>query len=192
MRESSIAAVVPAAGASTRFGSRKLLADVGGVPLLERTLASLLQAGVERIVVVVRDGEAFTAVRALDDPRVVMVSNRDPDRGMFSSIQAGLAATAGCAIVLVIPADMPFVAPATIAAVVAHAVTTGSVVIPVHGERRGHPIAIPERLRNGLLAQEPTTTLKTALAELHAPVALLAVFDPGILRDVDVPADLRP
>jgi len=191
MPQASIAAVVPAAGRSTRFGSRKLLADVGGVPLLERTVVSLLEAGVDRVVVVIRDGDAFAGVCALDDPRVTTVTNPDPDRGMFSSIQAGLAATAE-GVTLVLPADMPFVGAGTIAAVAAHAAATGAVVIPVHEGRRGHPIAIPERLRDRLLAVEPTSTLKAALAELHAPAALLAVSDRAILRDVDVPADLSP
>src|SRR5919112_3961665 len=88
-------AVVPAAGASTRFGTMKLLADVGGVPLLERTLASLLDAGVARVVVVTRAGATFDAVPAITDARIVIVVNPDPARGMFSSIQAGLAAAGG-------------------------------------------------------------------------------------------------
>ena len=192
MTASSLSAVVPAAGRASRFGGRKLLADIAGAPLLQRTLESLLRAGVARVILVVRDGNAFEGVPALHDPRVSTVVNPDPERGMFSSIQAGLAATAGDAPVLVIPGDMPFVAAATVAAVAAHAMTTGRVVIPVHEGRRGHPIALPARLRDGLLALDPTTTLKAALADLDAGVTplLLTVADAGILRDVDTPADL--
>jgi len=190
MTESPIGAVVPAAGAATRFGSRKLLADVGGVPLLERTLTSLLQAGVDRVILVVRDGDAFDGVGALGDPRVTMVGNPDPERGMFSSIQAGLAAISGLGPVLVIPADMPFVAAATVAAIAGRAAASDDVVIPVHDGRRGHPIALPGRLRAPLLALDPTTTLKMALARLHPAVTLIEVADPGIVRDVDTPADL--
>lgn len=190
MTESPIGAVVPAAGASTRFGSRKLLADVDGAPLLQRTLAALLQAGVDRVILVVRDGDAFDGVGALGDPRVTMVGNPDPERGMFSSIQAGLAAISGLGPVLVIPADMPFVAAATVAAIAGRAAVSDDVVIPVHDGRRGHPIALPGRLRAPLLALDPTTTLKMALARLHPAVTLIEVADPGIVRDVDTPADL--
>jgi molybdenum cofactor cytidylyltransferase len=109
---------------------------------------------------------------------------------MFSSIQAGLAALAHPGLSLVIPADMPFVAAATVAAVARHAAATGDVVIPVHDGRRGHPIALPQRLRAPLLARDPATTLKAALADLHAAVSELEVPDSGILRDVDAPADL--
>ena len=184
-------AVVPAAGSSTRFGTMKLLADVGGAPLLDRTLASLLDAGVARVVVVTRAGDAFEAVPSMADPRVAAIVNPDPARGMFSSIQAGLAA-AGGDVVLVLPADMPFVAPETVAAVIARAAATGSVVVPVHEARRGHPIAIPRPLCDALLALEPTTTLKDALAASGASTVLLDVPDAGVLRDVDVPADLAP
>jgi molybdenum cofactor cytidylyltransferase len=186
-----IAAVVPAAGQSTRFGTMKLLADVGGAPLLERTLASLLDAGVARVVVVTRAGEAFEGVPSMADPRVSAVVNPEPARGMFSSIQAGLAAAAGD-VVLVLPADMPFVAAQTVAAVIARAADAGMVVVPVHHARRGHPLAIPRRLCDTLLALEPTTTLKDALAASGASMVLLDVADPGVLRDVDVPADLAP
>jgi molybdenum cofactor cytidylyltransferase len=184
-----VAAIVPAAGESRRFGAWKLLADVGGRPLIERTLASLLQAGVDRVVVVVRADDVFEGVPSFADARVTTVVNPDPARGMFSSIQAGLAA-AGGEVVLVLPGDMPFVAADTVRAVVARAAMTGAVVVPVHGGRRGHPIAIPGSLRARLAALAPATTLKDALAGLGDEREPLDVPDRGILRDVDVPADL--
>lgn len=184
-----VVAVVPAAGQSTRFGSNKLLADVGGVPLLERTLVSLLDAGVARVIVVTQDGRRFEAVPSIGDRRVTTVVNPDPARGMFSSIQVGLAA-AHADVVLVLPADMPFVAPGTVAAVVAHATATGSVIVPVHDGRNGHPLAIPAAVGERLLPLDPTTTLKDALAAVGASRKSLDVADPGVLRDVDVRADL--
>ena len=185
-----VAAVVPAAGLATRFGSRKLIANVGGVPLLERTLASLLEAGVDRVVVVVRDGDAFDAVPSLADTRVSATVNPDPDRGMFSSIQVGLG-IAGGDVVLVLPADMPFVPASAVVAVAARAAETGTVVVPVHDGRKGHPIAIPRPLCDRLLTLAPTTTLKDGLAGLGAATIRLDLDESGILRDVDVPADLR-
>jgi molybdenum cofactor cytidylyltransferase len=92
--------------------------------------------------------------------------------------------------VLILPADMPFVAAATVAAVAARAAETGAVVVPMHDGRRGHPIAIPRSLCGRLAALVPTTTLKAAIATCGASMLPLAVVDPGVLRDVDVPADL--
>ncbi len=184
-----IAAVVPAAGQSARFGSHKLLADVGGVPMIERTLATLLHAGVERVVLVSRACDRFDAVPSLADARVTTIVNPDPGRGMFSSIQTGLGISDGD-VVLVLPADMPFVPAATVAAVAARAAGTGAVVVPVHDGRSGHPIAIPRLLLERLLTAPSTTTLKDALAGFGVPSIRLDVFEAGILHDVDVPADL--
>jgi molybdenum cofactor cytidylyltransferase len=189
MPDPLVVAVMPAAGRSTRFGAMKLLADVAGVPLIERTLASLLDAGIARLVVVSRTVEAFDGVGLLADPRVILAVNPDPTRGMFSSIQTGLA-VAGGDVVLVLPADMPFVAATTVGAVVARAVETRSLVVPVYQGRRGHPIAIPRPLCDTLLTLQPTTTLKDGLAALSPSAILLDVTDAGVLRDVDVPGDL--
>jgi molybdenum cofactor cytidylyltransferase len=186
-----VTAVVPAAGRSARFGAMKLVANLEGAPLIQRTLASLLEAGVAQVVVVTREGAAVEGAVALVDPRVAIVVNPDPERGMFSSIQAGLAVTDGD-VVLVLPADMPFVAAATVAAVAAQAASTGAVVVPVHDGRRGHPIAIPQALGTTLRALAPTTTLKAAIAACGAAVLPLTVVDPGVLHDVDVPGDLAP
>ena len=184
-----VTAVVPGAGRSTRFGAMKLLADVDGCRLIERTVSALLDAGVTRVVVVSRDAAAFSGVARLADPRVVTVVNAEPERGMFSSIQVGLA-EAGGRVVLVLPADMPFVSAATVAAVAGRARETGATVMPVHTGRRGHPIAIPQALCEALLTLPPTTTLKDGLAALTPAIEMLDVDDPGVLRDVDVPADL--
>jgi molybdenum cofactor cytidylyltransferase len=189
VRPARVVAVVPAAGQSARFGSPKLVADVDGVPLLERTLASLLHASVDRVVVVVRAGDAFDAVPSLADARVTTIVNPDPARGMFSSIQVGLA-VAGGEVVLVLPADMPFVPAAIVGAIGGRAIATGSVVVPEYRGRRGHPIAIPGPLCDRLLTLEPSATLKDGLARLGQPALALEVADAGILRDVDVPADL--
>lgn len=121
-RTDSVAAIVPAAGRSSRFGSMKLLADIDGAPLLDHTLRSLLAARIDCVVVVVAPDAALSAVPALADPRVRLVVNPDPVRGMFSSIQTGLGEVDEAhGVTIVLPADMPFVRPETVAAVISAA-----------------------------------------------------------------------
>jgi molybdenum cofactor cytidylyltransferase len=167
----------------------KLFADVGGVLLIDRTVGSLLDAGVHRVLVVCTAVDALTRAACPRDPRVRIVVNAHPERGMFSSIQAGMA-EAGDTDLLVLPGDMPFVRSETIRLVADHLQDADVVVIPAIGNRRGHPIAIPSRLRSGLLACGPESSLKEALRQIHAVPRILDVDDPGVLRDVDVPADL--
>lgn len=185
----AVAAIVPAAGAGARFGGQKLLADIGGAPLIARTLASLLDGGVDTVVVVVRE-TAWLSGLDLRAPRVRVVVNPEPERGMFSSIQAGLDAT-GDDPVLVLPADMPFVSAGTVSAVVGAVRRSDRVVTPVFEGRGGHPVGIPARLRASLLALPAATTLKAALAAMDGETLALPVDDPGIIRDVDRAGDLE-
>jgi molybdenum cofactor cytidylyltransferase len=182
-------AIVPAAGKAERFGGGKLVSDVEGEPLLNRTLRSLLDGGVEHVVVVLAPGATFATVELLNDPRVVRVINPDPSRGMFSSIQIGLAATEGDPI-LVLPGDMPFVKTATVAVVLTAAKQSGNIVSPRFKGQHGHPVALPGRLRSKILAAPPSSNLAIEVESHAGERADVEVGDPGILRDVDTAGDL--
>jgi molybdenum cofactor cytidylyltransferase len=185
------AAVVPAAGRGERFGTPlKQLADVEGVPMLERTIRSLLDAGVNRVIVVTAAGAQMDRVAVFGDRRVTRAINPAPERGMFSSIQAGIAAAEGDPI-LVLPGDMPFVARDTVAALVA-AAPLASVTMPRYRGKRGHPVALPARLREAILAASATTNLSHLIDAAGEERLYIDVDDPGILRDVDTPQDLSP
>ena len=183
-------AIVPAAGKAERFGGGKLLADVDGEPLLNRTLRSLLDGGVERAVVVLAPGATFATVDLLNDPRVRRVINPNPDRGMFSSIQIGLAAEDGD-LFLVLPGDMPFVKPATVQLVVAEAQRTNRIVSPRLGGRNGHPVAFPANVRAEILQSDVASTLADVLDARKNERTGIDVSDAGVLRDVDARKDLE-
>ena len=181
-------AIVPAAGKAERFGGGKLTAQVDGEPLLNHTLRSLLDGGVARVIVVVAPGAAFSEVSMLQDGRVTTVINPKPARGMFSSIQAGAAAADGDPI-LVLPADMPFVKSATVAAVLAAARESHQIASPRYDGRHGHPVALPARMRDEILAAPSSSTLATLL-KAHSIQIEVDVQDPGIRRDVNLQSDL--
>lgn len=183
-------AVVPAAGASRRFGSHKLLAEIQGEPLLQHTLRSLFDGGVARLILVVAPHAELSAVTALRDPRVEVVVNGQPERGMFSSIQTGLAAVPPQFDVLVLPADMPFVRASTVAALARFHITSQAGVVCAYRSRRGHPIRLPPSTWTALLNAPPSTNLKAALTDLGATAETLEVDDAGVLKDVDVRDDL--
>jgi len=187
-------AIVPAAGKSERFGSAKLLADIGGEPLVVHTIRSLLDGGVGTVVLVVAPGSPLIDLReppeVLGAPAVEIVVNPEPDRGMFSSIQAGLVGREG-GIMLVLPADMPFVRSGTVAAVLAASAAGDAVILPTFRGSHGHPIGLPGSLRDVVLEADPRrASLKQVLASSGLERRELAVEDPGVLKDVDFPPDL--
>lgn len=185
-------AVVPAAGAAERFGSAKLLTNVGGRPMLERTVASLLDAGIGRVVVVlgpeakaIRDG-----VPILADSRVRVVTNRHPERGMISSIQAGVREAGGDPLV-VLPGDMPYVEPATIGELLRRNEEADAIVSPRFDGKRGHPVVIPARHGDEILAAAEDETLHDVLRRHAGERIDVDVRDRGVVRDVDTPGDLE-
>lgn len=179
------AAVVPAAGSGERFGGAKLRADLDGKMLIERTVGSLRDAGVDDIVLVV-GLETGTLLEARD---VRVVVNPDPSHGMFSSLQAGLADITADAI-LILPGDMPFVLAATIRSLVQVYEARGGIVSPRCGGKRGHPVVLPPDIRQEILDADPGSTLHHVLNAHRGLRIDLDVEDRGVLRDVDTQEDL--
>ena len=191
-------AAASAAGAAQgdARGCDKLLARIGDLTVAGCALRAL-SAGCDAVVAVVR-ADASEALRAaLHGARQVVAD--DADAGMGHSLAAAARAALDEApdAVLVLPADMPFLAHATVRAIAdaARAGPAGErarrIVVPTRADgRRGHPVAfgaahLPElaRLAGDLGAR--------ALLE-RCPSTPLAIEDPGILRDVDTPSDLPP
>jgi molybdenum cofactor cytidylyltransferase len=92
--ERACAAVVLAAGASTRLGQAKQLVSIDGEPLLLRTVRLAREAGCAPIVVVI--GFEAERMRAeLADAAVIAVTNEAWESGMGSSLRCGIAALDG-------------------------------------------------------------------------------------------------
>jgi len=189
-----VVAVVTAAGSAERFGGKKLLTPIDGEPLLDHTIDALLEGGVAEVIVVVgRDARAELErdVNAMLDPRVRAVENPDPSRGMFSSIQEGVAQAQGDAI-LVLPGDMPFVSPETVRAVIAAYARKPAIISPRYRGKRGHPVVLPAALRDEIRAADPHATLHEVI-RAHVDMRVdVDVDDRGIVRDVDRQEDLAP
>jgi len=185
-------AVVTAAGSAERFGGKKLLTPIDGEPLLDHTIDALLEGGVAEVIVVVgKDArsELERDVNAMLDPRVRAVENPDPSRGMFSSIQEGVAQAQGDAI-LVMPGDMPFVSPDTVRAVIAAYAQKPAIVSPRYRGKRGHPVVLPLSLRDEIRTAKPGATLHDVI-HAHSDMRVdVDVEDRGVVRDIDRKEDL--
>lgn len=186
-------AIVTAAGSAERFGGKKLLAPIAGEPLLDHTIRSLLEGGVSEVIVVVGTEarrELERDVNAMNDPRVRPVENPDPSRGMFSSVQVGVATANGDALV-VLPGDMPYVRPETVRAVIAKYREGPAIVSPRYKGKRGHPVVMPLSLRDEISATAATANLHDVIHHHQDERVDLDVDDAGVVRDVDTPADLE-
>ena len=119
MTERQVSAIVLAAGAGTRFGGGKLLATLDGRPILQHVLDTLATAGLRDIVVVLgRDRDVVETAIAWRSER--RVTNPEPERGLASSLQAGMGTLdPDASAVLVVLGDQPRLSADTIRALLA-------------------------------------------------------------------------
>ena len=192
-----IAAIVPAAGHSTRMGRPKLILPLGGGTLIARVV-SALRAGGAAVVVVVAPrpetaGADALARQAIDAGAVVVAPEVQPP-DMRASFECGLAFLDGreavVATVLLAPGDSPGITAALVKRVLEQALVNPSrIVVPTHAGQRGHPIALPwarAREVRDLPAGVGINALVAARPEL---VVELVADDPGVVADLDTPED---
>jgi CTP:molybdopterin cytidylyltransferase MocA/SAM-dependent methyltransferase len=188
----NVAAIVLAAGASSRFGSPKALAILEGRPLLEHVLDAVRTAGIDEIVVVL--GHAAQEIEdGIDWLSEHRVRNPDP-RYLSGSLQAGLAAVLDIEppvkAVVVVLGDQPRTRPEVIRALIS-AGRSGDrpVVIPRYTDGGG---ANPVLLRADGFGLVDEASGDRGLGPLLSsdPNLVLEVPVPGSNPDVDRPADL--
>jgi molybdenum cofactor cytidylyltransferase len=187
-----IAAVVLAAGRSTRMGRPKMLLPLAdGRPMLAHTVETMARGGL-RPVVVVTGGEAGVA-EAAEAMGAEWVQAWEEGRGdMLASIQSGLRALEDTPAegAMVVPGDMPFIRPTTIQTLVQVFVTDRPrLMAPSYARRRGHPVGLAREAWPEALALAPPQSLRDYLRDRSREIRYVVVDDPGILKDLDRPDD---
>ena len=187
-----VTAIVLAAGASQRFGSPKLLAPLGGRPVLEHVLDAAAAARLMDVVVVL--GTDSAAIREAVTWRTERIeTNPRPMDGLSSSLRIGLDAAAEdrtVDAVLVLLGDQPSVRPEVIAAVLAAAETSPQPIVRVRyaDDDAPNPVLIRRAawaLAAGLSGDRGLGPMLAERADLVAEVAA-----PGSNSDIDTPEDL--
>lgn len=185
-------AIVLAAGASVRFGSRKVLAPWRGKTFARAVADALLEAGFERPIFVVRPDDEAVA-NALP-PTCAFAENADPSRGMLSSLLAGLAAVpreARWALVALV--DQPAITARTMAVLARAAdLEPERIHVAAHGGVEGHPVVFPRWLFSAVRGI-PDGHGAADVVDAERAAGMLRVHevgDPGVVIDVDTGADL--
>jgi molybdenum cofactor cytidylyltransferase len=184
-----VAAIVLAAGASTRMGQPKALLQWRGRAFVEHVVEAAHAAGCAPIVVV--EGAV-----ALPDPPcgAGRVHNDAWPKGQLSSLQRGFAAsgepTSG---ILVLTVDRPHVERSTLVALVeAHRHEPTAIWQPIFEGRRGHPILFPTDVMQAVAALPPSESVRSVLRRpaVASRRAFVDVCDPAVLDNLDRREDL--
>jgi CTP:molybdopterin cytidylyltransferase MocA len=186
-----IAGLLLASGASRRFGSNKLLVELGGRAVVRWSADALVSAVDRAFVVVPAAHEALWATLA--GVVIERVVNHDAAEGLGSSIRAGVAALPADAEAVVITlADQPTIDPMVIGRVVARWREVGDDAVAVttsYTDGRGHPTLFAASQLSALRTFAGDRGARSLLEALGARVAVVEV-EAERPPDLDHPADL--
>ncbi len=183
------AALIVAAGMSSRMGDFKPMLNIGSISIAQRVVATFKQAGVEKIVMIT-GYNATLLERHLSGNGIVFLRNEEyRTTQMFDSVCIGLRYLRDkCDRVLFTPVDIPLFTAATVRALLE---TDSPLACPsVEGET-GHPTLISSSLFDAILSDSGTEGLRGALDRCGAKMEKVPVEDKGILHDADTPEDYR-
>lgn len=175
-----VAALLLAAGRSTRFGRDKLAASLHGLPLGLHAARTLLELPFAAHIVVTRpSGPCWPGFETIENGR--------PEKGMAHSIGLGLRAArdAGAEAVVIALADMPFVPPEHFRRLLSLCRGADALVASSDGARRSPPALFGSRW---FAALENLTGDRGARDLLDQAEAVLT--DPRSLADIDRPEDI--
>lgn len=185
-----VAGILLAAGMSTRMGTNKMLLEIDGESLLRRTTKRGLEAGLDPLFVVLGH-EAKRAQEEIADLPCDVVINEEYERGIASSLRAGVAALSPeCGAAVVFLADMPHVTPKMLAALVSHYVRTGArLVASQYGEVKAPPVLYDASLFPELSAVSDARCAQQVVKR-HLDEAVVLAWPEARLEDLDRPEGL--
>jgi molybdenum cofactor cytidylyltransferase len=190
MPSSRVAALILAAGASSRMGRPKQLLEWEGRPLVRAAAEVALAAQLDPLLVVVGGAQAQVA-EALAELPLRLIANPDYAAGQSTSLRAGIAALGRDAdAVVVLLGDQPFVTAAIVERLAAEWRSSRALIVaPTYAGQRGNPVLFARAVFPELLAVQGDQGARAVLAANRARVRLVPFDDVRPLADIDTPED---
>lgn len=197
--KSNYAAIILAAGYSSRMKSFKPLLPVGEITAIERSVLAVTGADIKEIAVVTGHNRALITPK-LDEIsasfdvsqniNVFEAHNPEFDKGMFSSIKAGIVAIRNQAPetegVFLMPADCPLISSKVITAVMQRA-NDRDFCVPVFNGKKGHPLFIPRKYFDEICGYDGLGGLKAITDKYWDKMIRVPVEEEGCIMDMDTP-----
>ncbi len=187
-----VAAIVLAAGSSSRMRTNKMLADFRGQPMVRASVANIVASSVSRVVVVTGH-EQGKVESVLADLPVQSVHNPFFADGLSTSLRCGLQAVADDAdAVIICLADMPLVQPALIDKLIAAFNPTEhrSIIVPTHKGQLGNPVLWGREHFVRLMALEGDRGARQLVTQFKSDAVEIDAGSDAVLRDADTPEAL--
>ena len=185
----TVAGLLLAAGFSRRFGANKLLQPLSPSTCVASQACANLSNGVDFVTAIIRQGQAELA-SILAGVGAEIVVFEGAEQGMGASLSHGVRSSLKADAWVVGLADMPWIRPETVSSVTQALKSGAPLVVPVHDQRRGHPVGFGSGFLDELLTLHGDHGAKSILDRHTRRIHRLPCDDPGIHRDIDCLADL--
>jgi molybdenum cofactor cytidylyltransferase len=190
----SFAGVVLAAGASTRMGRDKALLPWRDGTFLSAAIRALQPA--TELVLVVAGANAAALEPIVNAYAAFLAVNPDPQRGQFSSLQAGLqeVLNRGRDAAIVTLVDRPAAGLETVLQIKSAFLASDDrtwAVVPEFGGKHGHPFVIGREMIEAFLRAPASSTARDVEHANQSQVRYLPVNDPLVAANIDTPEDFE-
>lgn len=180
--------IILAAGESTRMGSPKALLQIQGKTFLEHLVATLRNAGLHEISVVLgHDSDKIIAQHPKLDVRFII--NENYQKGQLSSIQAAIKSVPkDCDAIMICPIDRPLISTELIKKLIeAYSKSKPPIIIPIFDAKRGHPVIFSSSLFPEVLRAPHDVGARAVVWAHHNEVVEVQTEEEGILLNIDNP-----
>ncbi len=184
------AAIILAAGLSSRMGAFKPLLRLGEETALEKSVNMFRQAGTAHLRVIIGH-QAEHLIPLLETLGVAWTLNPRYQEGMFTSVQCAMQSLPEPVKAFFLqPVDMPLVRHQTLETLrqAWHATRRG-IIHPVFWGKRGHPPLISTGYRDMILRSQGEGGLKALLLPFAEDILEIEVPDEHCVLDMDTPHD---
>ena len=188
----NVSCVILAAGKSSRMGFDKLSLILDGKTILEHTLESIIKAGIEDIIVVTQPNSRWPKVIGKHNCKII--ENQFYERGLSSSLKAGLEAVEGRAQGLLFAlADQPRVLPDTFKMLInSYRQNLKLLTCPLYLGQRGNPTIFDRRTWPDLLKISNDQGGRALFNKIdESETDLVETADPAVISDIDTPEQYR-
>ncbi len=176
-----------AAGFSSRMGKFKPLLPIGDETVVERAIKVSKAVGMREIAVVTGHKREWISP-IIHRQKAMEALNPNFEKGMFTSIQAGVAALSSSLDgFFIMPVDCPLVTEQVLRLLMER-FEPDQFVVPCYRGKKGHPLLVPAAYQEAILRHDGTGGLKTITDRDFTKMKRVETGFEGVVMDMDTPA----
>jgi molybdenum cofactor cytidylyltransferase len=183
-----ISALILAAGKGSRIGKPKLMLEINNKSFISVIVYRVKSTGIDDVVCVV-SSETYDWTRKNISCNIVI--NKEPEKGMISSVYFAAVNLKECEGVMIIPVDHPFVEADTYKELIEEfKKNKDSIIKPVFDGKSGHPVIVPYDIIKSINKDDFSSGLKEVIKKSGRKQIYVEVNDKGILKNINTKEDL--